>query len=288
MFLVAGVTGNTGSIVATRLLEAGRPVRVLVRSAEKGQSWAARGAEVVVGSLEDANTLARALAGVEGAYLLCPPDMQSKDFIRERSALLDAVAQAVRESRPGHVVFLSSAGAHNEEGTGPIRVVRHGEQVLAATGVPCTLVRPGYFMENWASSVPVAAKEGVLPTFIPRNHLLPMVATRDIGTVSAQALLDGPRGRRVIELAGPKDLTPDDVAATLTELLGRPVTATDVPLDAVVPTFVSLGLSEDVARLYQELFAGVRSGVVGWESPQDVVRGQTELIDVLRPLCAQA
>src|SRR6185295_17669043 len=73
MYVIAGVSGNTGSVVANTLLADKQPVRVIVRDAAKGEPWKAKGAEVVVASLDDRASLARALTGATGAYLLLPP-----------------------------------------------------------------------------------------------------------------------------------------------------------------------------------------------------------------------
>ena len=72
MYVVAGVTGNTGKVVAETLLAQKKPVRALVRDEAKGAEWKKRGAEVVVTELDDAAALSRALAGATGAYLLLP------------------------------------------------------------------------------------------------------------------------------------------------------------------------------------------------------------------------
>jgi uncharacterized protein YbjT (DUF2867 family) len=283
MFVVAGVSGNTGSVVASTLLDAGKKVRVLVRSSDKGESWAGRGAEVVVGALDDANVLGSALRGSEGVYLLSPPDLRSKNFLAERRVFLDAVATAVSSAKPGHVVFLSSVGAQHADGTGPVRSVHHAERALRATGLPCTFVRASYFVENWAAMIPVAKRDGVLPSFIKHDQKMPMVGTRDIGEIAARALLDGPKGQRFLELAGPIDVTPDDVAQALRATLGRAVNVAEAPLEAVVPTFTSFGISEDVSKLYAELFAALRSGKLSWEGPAaSVVRGRISLVETLR------
>src|SRR5437016_5265158 len=72
MYVVAGVSGNTGKVVAETLLSQKKPVRVIVRDAAKGAAWKARGAEVAVAELDDVPALTKALAGAEGAYLLLP------------------------------------------------------------------------------------------------------------------------------------------------------------------------------------------------------------------------
>src|SRR6266576_2040536 len=78
-FVVAGVSGNTGKVVAESLLAQKRGVKVVVRDSAKGEPWKAKGAEVAVADLGDADALARALRGAEGAYLLIPPNFATAD-----------------------------------------------------------------------------------------------------------------------------------------------------------------------------------------------------------------
>jgi uncharacterized protein YbjT (DUF2867 family) len=284
MFVVTGATGNTGSVVARQLLQGGHKVRLLVRDPAKAKDLAALGAEVVRGEL-NGPALQAALAGAQGLYLLSPPDVATRDFVGERSRLLGELAQAARAAAVGHVVFLSSIGAHHEAGTGPIRTVHAGEVALRGTGLPVTFVRASYFLENWAPVLPVARKDGVLPSFLPAASRYPMVAVRDIGPVAAQALLDGPRGTRIIELAGPREVSPEEVAAAAAKLLQRPVKVVEAPLDAVVPTFTSFGISENVAGLFREMYQGMQSGKVAFQGQgTEQLRGATGLEDALRSL----
>ena len=78
--VVAGVSGNTGKIVAESLLQQKRAVKVVVRDPAKGEPWKAKGAEVAVADLGDAAALGRALKGADGAYLLIPPTFAAPDF----------------------------------------------------------------------------------------------------------------------------------------------------------------------------------------------------------------
>ena len=93
MFVVTGASGNTGSIVARTLLEAGRRY-VCWCATPPGSRLAARGAEVVTGDLLDAGALARALAGASGLYLLSPPDASATDFLAQRRAQLESATRA--------------------------------------------------------------------------------------------------------------------------------------------------------------------------------------------------
>lgn len=284
MYVITGATGNTGSVTAQRLLSAGKSVRVVVRDAARASSLAKQGADVFVAELHDQVALEKAFAGAEGVYLMSPPDMRPQDFIAERKLLTQQIVDTLVRSKVKHVVLLSSIAAHRDAGTGPIMTVHHAELQLRATGLPVTFVRAGYFAENWAGVLPVAKQEGVLPAFFPIELPVPTVAARDIGVVAAQALLDGARGTRIIELSGPKDVSAHDVAASLTGLLGREVKATRAPLEAVVPTFTRAGMSENMAELYRELNEGMASGHIAWEGTHERVRGTTSITEALRAL----
>jgi uncharacterized protein YbjT (DUF2867 family) len=288
-FAVAGVTGNTGSIAAARLLDAGQSVRVIVRDISKGEPWAARGAEVAVADLNDAAALERVLAGVEGTYLLSPPDATTNDMLGDARRRFRGYAKAVRGAGVRHGVLLSSIGVQQPSGTGPVLSVRDGEEVLAGTGAAVTFIRAAYFMENWGAVLPAAKAQGVLPSFIPASQAIPMVAALDIGAAAAQALLDGPRARRVIELSGPVDVSPNDVAAALTRLLGRSVSVVEAPLEAAVPTFTSLGFSANVAGLYRDMYEAIQEGRLVFEGRgAEQVRGPTGIDQVLGDMLGQA
>jgi len=105
----------------------------------------------------------------------------------------------------------------------------------------------------------------VLPSFLSADRAIPMIATRDIGLLAAECLLDRPKGHRVLELSGPALYSPADVARVAAELFHRPVQVEVLPLDAVVPTFTRLGCSESTARLFREMYAGLESGHIDFQ-----------------------
>ncbi|HYQ30014.1 MAG TPA: NmrA family NAD(P)-binding protein [Polyangiaceae bacterium] len=285
MFVITGATGNTGSVAAAALLDAGKQVRVVVRNAAKSQSLAALGAEIVEADLSDEAALLEAFRGAEGVYLLSPPDVTHPDFFAARKMLIDGLARVVKAAGVAHVVFLSSAGAQHPSGTGMIVSTYVGEQALRQTGLPVTFIRAAYFMENWASVLQPAQAQGVVPSFIAASRAIPMVATRDIGNTVARALLEGPRGTRIIELAGPVEVSPAEVAETLSKILERELKLAEVPLEAAVPTLTSFGFSQTVAEGFREMFAGLANGKVSWEGGSaEAARGTTSLETVLRAL----
>lgn len=268
MFVVTGVSGNTGSVVADRLLAAGAKVRVVVRSAEKGEPWRARGAEVAVASVEDVDALAAALSGASGAYLLIPPPGPEVQGILARGRrIADGFVQALTISPVGHVVLLSSVGAQHPDKTGPIAALHYAEQALSGlSGTRLTFVRAAYFMENLGGMLGAVLGAGVLPSLSSPTLSFPMVATQDIGEVAADALLHPKAGEipEVIELSGPAEYSISDAAATFGQVLNKAVHAVAVPREGVVPALMQAGLGAEMAGLYLEMSVGIDEGRVAF------------------------
>ena len=284
MFAILGATGNTGSAVVETLLSKKQPVRIIVRSADKGAAWKAKGADVAVASLDDGSALTKAFEGATGVYLMVPPNYGATAWLSDQQMRMDRAAEAVKKSGVSHVVFLSSIGGQLPTGTGPIRAVHYGEGKLAGAVKHITILRPTYFMENWAPVIGAAKSQGVLPTFIAPQAKIPTTSTRDIGRIGAEQLLAGGQGRKIVELAGPEEYSPDQAAEALGTILGKKVTAQHAPLSAVVPTFKSFGFSDEAAKLFEEMYAGFAKGAIGYERPAAVIRGQVTLNEVLSEL----
>jgi uncharacterized protein YbjT (DUF2867 family) len=265
-------------------MSAGKKVRAIVRDAKKAEGLAALGAELFVANLADAEALERAAAGAEGVYLMSPPDLVAEDFVNQRKAQTGRQVAALARAKVPHVVLLSSVGAQHPGGTGPIETVRNAELQLRESGLPATFVRASYFAENWGSVVHPVKQDGVLPSFIALDHKVPTVATADIGKLVAESLLEGARGVRALELMGPVDYSPNDVAEIFGKLLSKPVKAIAAPLEAVVPTFTSFGMSAHMAGLFRDMYAALAAGWLVPEAGNKVVRGATPLGDVLRAL----
>jgi uncharacterized protein YbjT (DUF2867 family) len=169
MFTIAGATGHVGSAVATKLLQSGAKIRVIVRSKEKGERFAEGGAEVAIGNLEDAKYLEDALRGCEGAFLRLPrpvPPLPTAGDMRSGARKMAAgFANAIRASNIPHVVFVSAQGAQHAEGVGIIGTLHDVEVALATTGAVLTLLRCAEMMENFEPLLSTMRDRGVLPNF---------------------------------------------------------------------------------------------------------------------------
>jgi len=288
MYVVFGANGNTGKVVASTLLERGKKVRVVARDASKVAALAAKGAEVVKGDVLDAASVAAALAGAEGAYLLTPPDAASTDLVGRGRKIIDTFVTALNQSPVAHAVVLSSVAAQQPSGTGPIVITHYAENTLPkASKTRFTFLRAAYFIENLLGYAQAMKGDGVLPVFGGgEGFAFPMVATKDIGRVAAEALLATPAAHEWIELSGPKEYSFNDAAEAASKILGRTVKTQVIPLEAMVPTMTSFGFSANVAGLYKEMTEGLGKGLVRFEGKGRAARGTVTLEEVLRPALA--
>ena len=289
MFVIAGASGRTGRAVAETLLEQGKRVRVVVRAAAKGTAFAARGAEVAVASLDDAQALGRAVEGARGFYALLPEDPSATDFHGHRRRMADAMAAAIRSSRAPHVVFLSAPAAVLAEGNGPAKDLHYAENALRAAVPKLTVIRASYFQDNVLAAASPANQDGVYPNFLPSADLaFPTVATRDVGILAARLLADPPARSEVIDLRGPS-YSARDMAEHLGRAIGQSVRVLDIPAAAHVEALTTkAGLPRSFAEALAEMFACLAAGRVRPQGDRAVTATTTldEVLSGLRPSAA--
>jgi len=286
-YVVAGATGHVGSVVAQTLLDSGRKVRVIVRDTHKAERWKKRGAHVGQVDLSNVHDLLNGLRGTEAAFLILPNFPPNTTGVRGKAKkMIDAMVHAIAGTDVKHVVFLSSVGAQHADGTGPVVLLHDAEQELKTLKTPVTFLRPCYFIENWAPALP-DAKEGLLNTFLPAGTKWPQVATHDVGQAAGKLILEHPKAHRVVELSGPEDVCPADIARVLTKLLETEVEPLEEPLDQVAEAFHGMGFSPEIAQMYQQLYQGIASQKLAFEHPESVQRGKDTLEQTLQGMLSR-
>jgi len=283
MYAITGITGQIGGAVGRTLLAAGQPVRAVVRDVDKGKSWTERGCDVALATIEDAASLTAAFRGAEGVFLLVPPNFDPQPGFPEANAIAARLRSALENARPARVVYLSTIGAQANQAN-LLRQHTIIERSLSDLSVPITFLRPAWFMENCRWDVASAREKGVIPSFLqPLDKPVSMVATADIGKLAAALLQEPWSGHRIVELEGPRRVTPDEIAATFTKVLGRPVRAQIVPRDSWEGLFSSQGTKNPLPRI--QMLDGFNEGWIEFESGEaGSQKGTTSLESVLRSL----
>jgi len=254
MILITGVTGKTGGEVARQLTAAGVPFRALVRNPDKAAEILPGGADVMVGDVADKESLARALNGIEKAFLVLPNNEQQ--LVLEKQFTDAAVAAGVR-----HLVYLSSLESVPESKNPITRNHVASETYIRASGLTWTMIRPTFFMQNFESSA--ARIKAVGQIVMPAgNGTVSTTDLRDVGEVIVNVLTQSGHENKSYDLTGPELLTFTDIAACFSKVLERDIQYVDQPMDEFRELLRSINLSEwRVEAVCKELEA-IAAGVV--------------------------
>jgi NAD(P)H dehydrogenase (quinone) len=288
MYAITGITGKVGSAIAENLLAQGEQIRAIVRNPEKAARWRARGAEIVVADSYDANALASAFEGTDGVFLMVPPDFAPAPGFPETRKVLASYHAALSKALPKKAVYLSSIGAEQTSGLGLITNSHLLEQTLGDLPIAHAFLRAGWFMENHAWDVTTAQSEGrIFSNLYPLDRKFSLVATADIGKAGADVLRQEWTGSRYIEVAGPDQYSPNDIARALSSALGRTIEAIVVPRAKWTEFFVGQGMPEGRTELRAEMVDAFNSGWIHFGVPgTEHITGATSLTSVMAKLVA--
>jgi uncharacterized protein YbjT (DUF2867 family) len=271
MYVVLGASGHTGSVVAETLLTNGEKVRAVARSKERLVTLANRGAEAFAGDASDSAFLTRAFDGARAVYFLVPPNVTSTDYRAYQDHVTDAAAAAFEAARVRYAVTLSSVGAEQESGTGPVAGLHYMESRFGQIpGLNALHLRAGYFMENTLPQVGVIQSFGMMGGPVRADLPLPMIATRDIGSAAAEALLKLDfSGQQKRELLGQRDITYTEAAQIIGGAIGQPhLTYMQLPAAQVIPALMQIGMSKNVAELICEMADALNDGRMKPQEPR--------------------
>lgn len=264
MYVIAGASGNTGSIVARELLSHGKKVKVIGRNADHLKPLVEKGAEPLIGDLTDAGFLKKAFAGAEAVYILLPPNPKSNDFRAYQNTLSDNYVEAIKSGGVKYVVLLSSIGAHLRHGTGIIDGLGYLEEKLAALkDVNVLNLRPSYFMENLFSQVDLIKQAGIAGSAVRADTRFPMVVSADVGAVAAKRMNDlAFKGNTVEYVLGPEDLTFNEVTAVLGKAIGKPdLKYVQFSYEDAKKAMAGSGyMTENLADLYNQMSESFNNG----------------------------
>lgn len=253
---VLGATGNVGTALVHHLLQQGHQVTAVARPSARLDALQRAGAVVKAGDAHDAAFLTDALRGADAAFLMIPPNVTAPDVLAHMRQVGEATAQAVRDSGLKQAVHLSSIGANDPAGTGPVVGLHHQEARLnAIAGLSVVHLRPAFFMENHLHNIGLIQHLGIVGSATRPDVVFPMVATRDIAAKAA-ALLGGAalENQSVHYLLGPRDYSMQEVKAAIGQAIGRPALPyVQFPYEDAKKGMMDMGLSENLADLYDEM-----------------------------------
>lgn len=264
MIVLTTPTGNIGRQLLNLLLDHSAPVRVVVRDAARLPAEVRERVEVVEGSHGDAATVERAFTEADAVFWLPPPSPQTPSL---EAAYLDftrPAAQAFRRLGGRRVVGVSALGRGTALGerAGLVTASLRMDDLIMDSGVPYRSLAMPSFMDNLLRQVASIKSQGVFFGPIDADRKAPTCATRDIAAVAARWLLDDAwTGQETVPVLGPEDLSANDMAGIVSEVLGQPVRYQQVPFDAFRGNLAKAGMSAEFVDGYVDMMRAKNEGL---------------------------
>jgi uncharacterized protein YbjT (DUF2867 family) len=235
--LITGATGKVSTDLIQSLQGSKHKLRVLVRDEAKGARFKAQGGvEVFVGDLDRPRTLAPAFAGVDSLWLLTSPGPRAPD--QNSSAIW-----AARRAGVSHIVRMSAVGAAHNAPTINSRSHALSDTELSLSGIPFTILKPHFFMQNLMMGAQAVAKEGALYIALGEGRM-GLIDARDIGLFAAQVLTTGGHEGKTYTPTGPASIDMATAAAQLGAALGKPVRYVPISMEQMVQNASGLGMDD--------------------------------------------
>lgn len=231
--LITGATGRVSTALLHALEGSEHALRVLVHDPAKAAGFEARGMEVFVGDFDRPRTLPPAFEGADAVWLLTRPGPKAPD--QNSSAIW-----AARQAGVSFVARMSAVKAAHDAPTINSRSHALSDHELAVSGIPYTILKPHFFMQNLLRAARSVAADGVLAMALGDGRL-GLIDARDIGLFAATVLTTGGHEGRTYALTGPESLDMATVAAHLGAAIGRPVRYQPITLDQTEQGLAAFG-----------------------------------------------
>lgn len=272
---ITGATGQLGRLTIAKLktLLPEDQIVALARSPEKADL----GVETRAFDYDRPETLAPALAGVERLLLI------SSSEVGKRAPQHRAVIEAAKAAGVGEIVYTSLLHADRS----PLSLAAEHvetEAALAESGIPHTILRNGWYAENYTGSIPTALQHGALIGAAGAGRVSG-AARADYAEAAARVLAEGGHAGQTYELAADDAWTLADLAAEVSRQSGRDIPYVDLPEAEYAAALVKAGLPEGLAAAIAGWDAGAAQGALFDDSRALsglIGRPTTPLADVVR------
>lgn len=251
MILLIGATGQTGSEIARELNASGVKARALVRNLQKAETLRNLGFELAPGDAEDSDSLDRALEGVQTLIVSTSPDPRLPE-IQEK------IFDAARRAGVRRVIKISAAGADPNASFRFARIHGQSDEDLMNSGVPFTILRPHFFMQNFLAFAQ-QIRQGRLVMPLGEGRIA-AIDTADIAAVAVLVSSAPGHENRIYELSGPEALPGREFAAKFSQVLGKHVEFIDPDPEQFRQAMIGFGMPEWLAGGVVELYEVFRQG----------------------------
>ncbi|MBA4247080.1 MAG: NAD(P)-dependent oxidoreductase [Microbacterium sp.] len=282
--LITGATGHLGRLAIEALLDRGVDTATIVgsgRAVEKAADLAARGVRIVAADYTDAASLDAAFAGVDRLVLVSSSEMGQR--ATQHQAVIDAAVRAGVQ----HIVYTSVLDA---EETALILAPEHKatEQAIRASGIPFTILRNGWYTENYAATIAQGAATGAVLTSAGEGRVSSALRAEYAEAIAAVLTSEG-HENRIYELSGDTAWSFAELAEAVAEVAGTPVALASVSPDEHAAALAAAGLDAGTTGFLVALDGDIRAGLLDATSgdlARLIGRPTTPLVDAVRVIHA--
>ena len=262
MIVITTPTGTIGQQVLERVLEADEPIRVIARDPSRISPQVRGRVEVVQGSHDDSDVVERAFTGADAVFWLVPPNPHAESVDAAYVGFTRPACRAIEQHGVARVVGVSALGRGFPGKAGLVTATLAMDDLIASTGVSYRALTMPSFMDNILRQVESIRNQGMFFSPIAGDRKLPTCATRDIASVAAALLLDRSwSGQEHVAVLGPEDLSHDDMAQVMSEVLGKPVRFQQIPGEALGARLTASGMSDAMTQAMLEMYAAKNEGL---------------------------
>jgi uncharacterized protein YbjT (DUF2867 family) len=266
MIVVTTPTGAIGQQVLEKLLNSTETIRVIVRDPSRLPARTRERVEVVQGSHGDSAVVDRAFEGADSVFWVVPPDFQTKNFETRYVEFVRPACEAFKSHGVKRVVSVSALGRGWPKPAGLVSASVAMDDLIASTGVAFRALTMPSFMDNFLRQVEPIKNQSMFFSPMSGNRKAPTCATRDIATVAAKLLLDSSwSGTGNVPVLGPEDLSLNEMAQIISEVLGRPVRFQQIPFEAFKANLIKSGASESMATGMVDMMVAKNEGLDNME-----------------------
>jgi len=264
MIIITTPTGAIGHQVLENILRGDEPIRVIAREPSRLPSDVRERIDVVQGSHGDAAIVNKAFAGADAVFWLVPPDPRATSVDAAYVDFTRPACAAFKNQGVKRVVGISALGrgtpaaAHAGLVTASLKM----DDLIATTGVHYRAVTNPSFMDNLLRQVELIKSQGMFALPISGDLTQPSASTRDIAATAARLLLDRSwTGVASVPVLGPEDLSYNDMARIMSEVLGRPVRFQEMPGEAFKARLLQRGMSDAMAQANLDMWVAYNQGL---------------------------
>ena len=262
MIVVTTPTGSIGKQVLANIIESSEPIRVIVRDASKLPAGIEKRAGVIEGSSGDHEVIDRAFEGADTVFWCVPPDFKATSLEQAYVEFSQPAAEAIRKYGVKRVVVVSAIGRGWPGNAGYASASVAMVNLIESTGASCRVLTMPGFMDNMVRQVQPIKTQGMFFGTRDPGSKDPYCATRDIATVATKWLLDKSwTGQEDVPVLGPEDISCNDMAEILSDVLGKPVRYQQIPFEALKSQVSGQGATDAMAQGMADMMIAKNKGL---------------------------